>query len=172
MRGNGGLRHGTRGTGPGRGDSGHPAGRRSQYGTGVAARGMECWRGITGRRKPREVDVGRGGHRNSAPAEDGRGVRGQVTHRGHAAHSGATAGPSSVNRRGHDVGWVAWVARWSVARVAHGSMRNTGAVTWMVPWETWRRMTNGRPLGRVGGRVWGASKLRISVCLLRCLQTH
>lgn len=73
MRGNGGLRHGTRGTGPGRGGPHHPRGRREQYGTGAAARGMECWRGITGRRKPREVDAGRGSHRNSAPAEDGRG---------------------------------------------------------------------------------------------------
>lgn len=149
MRGNGGLRHGTRGTEPGRGDSGHPAGRRSQYGTGVAARGMECWRGITGRRKPREVDVGRGGHRNSAPAEDGRGVRGQVTHRGHAAHSGATARPSSVNGRGHNMGRVAWVTRRAVARVAHCSMWNPGAVARMVPWEAWRRMADGRSLGWV-----------------------
>lgn len=165
MRGNGGLRHGTRGTEPGRGDSGHPAGRRSQYGTGVAARGMECWRGITGRRKPREVDVGRGGHRNSAPAEDGRGVRGQVTHRGHAAHSGATAGPSSVNGRGHNMRRVAWVTRRAVARVAHCSVRNAWAVPRMMSWEAWWRMADGWALGWMGGWRSGCSHGLLAVRL-------
>lgn len=59
MRGNGSLRHGTRGTGPGRrprpprGGAGR-GGAAGPVWHGVAARGMECWRGITGR----EVDAG------------------------------------------------------------------------------------------------------------------